>query len=181
MRALTVTPIGAVPEELIRELSSFLTSILGIESRPDVKGIDPTFAKNRERGQVNARDVLPYLEQRAEELEGFVLGVTEEDLYSPVFTFVFGEARLGGRAALFSLYRLRPERYGLPADRALLIARARREALHETGHLLSLAHCKSSDCVMRFSGSAEEIDLKRESFCAVCRERVLGPSPKSVQ
>jgi archaemetzincin len=180
VRAVTVTPIGAVPEELTRELCAFLASTLGLETQVDAKGLDPAFAKNRERGQVNARDLLPHLEQRAAELEALVLGVTEEDLYSPVFTFVFGEARLGGRAALFSLNRLRPERYGLPADPPLLIARARREALHETAHLLGLAHCKSPDCVMRFSGSAEEIDLKTDAFCAVCREQILGSRTRAL-
>jgi archaemetzincin len=173
--------IGSASEDLIRDLSRFLAGALCLGSRPDLEGLDPAFAKNRERGQVNARDLLPRLEERAAKLGTLVLGVTEEDLYSPVFTFVFGEARLGGQAALFSLNRLRPERYGLPADPQLLIARARREALHETGHLLSLAHCKAPDCAMRFSGSAEEIDLKRDALCAVCAEQILESLPKRVQ
>jgi archaemetzincin len=169
---MTVIPIGSVPGEMIGDMSRFLCGVLGLDSAVDAEGIDPAFAMNRERGQANAREILPRLEERAVALGTLVLGITEEDLYSPVFTFVFGEARLGGQAALFSLNRLRPERYGLSPDPVLLFARARREALHETGHLFGLPHCKMPDCAMRFSGSAEEIDLKSDRLCGVCRGQV---------
>ncbi|HET9233793.1 MAG TPA: archemetzincin, partial [Candidatus Eisenbacteria bacterium] len=165
MRAITLCGIGPVPGELIAELSRFLHATLQMECAIDRVVLDPAPARDRERGQMNARELLPRLEARATELGTLVLGVTEEDLFSPIFTFVFGEARLGGQAALFSLCRLRPEHYGLLADEKLLGARARREALHETGHLLGLNHCKSPDCAMRFSGAAEEIDLKSDRFC----------------
>jgi archaemetzincin len=97
-----------------------------------------------------------------------VLGVADVDLYSAIFTFVFGESRLGGNVAMMSLQRLRPELYGLPEDAQLLQERAQREALHEVGHLLGLVHCKHPDCVMRFSGSVEEVDLKSSRFCPAC-------------
>ena len=168
MPALLVVPVGPVPRDVTHDLLSFLAGRLVMDCALDSAGLDPAFARNRERGQVNARDILPRLEEQASALGTRVLGITEEDLYSPVFTFVFGEARLAGQAAVFSLNRLRQERYGLPADPALLMARARREALHEIGHLLGLTHCKSVDCAMRFSGSAEEIDLKIDEFCREC-------------
>jgi archaemetzincin len=96
------------------------------------------------------------------------LGVADQDLFSSVFTHVFGEAQLRGRAGLFSLHRLRPSLYGLPPDPGLVLGRARREALHELGHLLGLTHCASPDCVMRFSTVVEEVDLKPDAFCATC-------------
>ena len=179
MRAITLCRIGPVPGELIAEVARFLHATLRMECAIDDAVLDPAAARDRERGQVNARELMPRLEARAAELESLVLGVTEEDLFSPVFTFVFGEARLGGRAALFSLCRLRPEHYGLLADRELLGARARREALHETGHLLGLSHCKGPDCAMRFSGAAEEIDLKSDRFCAACQHALTAESTVS--
>ena len=60
-----------------------------------------------------------------------ILGVTDLDLFIPVFTFVFGEAQLGGCAALISTRRLRQEFYGLPPDTGLLFTRAEKEAVHE--------------------------------------------------
>ena len=172
MRPMAVIRLGPVAEELCETLCRFLAQELKIACALEACSLDPAFARNRERGQTNARDILAALENRERGPGTLVLGITEEDLYSPVFTFVFGEAELGGRNAVFSLNRLRPERYGLPADEALLLSRARREALHETGHLLGLAHCKSPDCAMRFSGSAEEIDLKKDRLCPVCREGI---------
>ena len=168
MRALTVIPVGSVPPDLTETFLPFLSSLLVLDCALAPSGLDPAFARNQERGQTNARDLLLRLEERAALLGTLVLGITEDDLYSPVFTFVFGEARLSGQAAVFSLNRLRPERYGLPADPELLGSRARREALHELGHLFGLPHCKSPDCAMRFSGSAEEIDLKKDTLCKAC-------------
>ncbi|MDH5532260.1 MAG: archemetzincin, partial [Candidatus Bathyarchaeota archaeon] len=48
-----------------------------------------------------------------------VLGVTAVDLYVPRLNYVFGEAQCPGRVAIISLYRLKPEFYGQPADREL--------------------------------------------------------------
>ena len=174
MRSLTVVPVGLVPPDLIRELLVFLADALHVHCVVDSAGLDPVFARSRERGQTNARALLPPLTERATSLGTLALGITEDDLYSPVFTFVFGEAQLGGNAAVFSLNRLRPERYGLATDSALLLGRARREALHEAGHLLGLLHCKIPDCAMRFSGSAEEIDLKADALCRACREQIAS-------
>jgi archaemetzincin len=67
-----------------------------------------------------------------------------------------------------STYRLRQQFYGLPADPRLLFARAEKEATHELGHAYGLKHCRSFDCVMRFSNSVEEVDLKACNFCQLC-------------
>ena len=53
------------------------------------------------------------------------LGLTEQDLAIPIFTFVFGRARSGGWAAVVSLARLDPTFYGLPSDEDELIRRDR--------------------------------------------------------
>src|SRR5512139_2998900 len=38
--------------------------------------------------------------------DGKVLGVTDRDLFIPILTYVFGEAQLGGKAAVVSTARL---------------------------------------------------------------------------
>lgn len=123
------------------------------------------------REQVDADALLATLEARAAEGD-VVLGVTEEDLAIPVFTFVFGRARVGGRAALVSLARLDPAFYGLPADEDATLARAVREALHELGHVAGLAHCDGPACLMRFAGSIEKADLRGAGFCRACGSRL---------
>ncbi|HXG93242.1 MAG TPA: hypothetical protein VNN73_12900 [Blastocatellia bacterium] len=101
------------------------------------------------------------------------LGVADVDLFIPIFTFVFGEAQLAGRAALISVHRLRQQFYGLPEDERLFYERCEKEAVHELGNVFGLAHCKRFDCVMRFSNSIEMVDIKTNSFCATCAGLLL--------
>src|SRR5659263_575623 len=65
-----------------------------------------------------------------------LLGVTDKDLCIPSLTYVFGEAQVGGTAAVVSLARLRQDHYGLTPDRPLLLERLRKECLHELGHTM---------------------------------------------
>ena len=119
------------------------------------------------RAQIDADRWLERLE--AHGAPGMPLvGVTELDLALPIFTFVFGRARLGGHAAVVSLARLRPEFYGQAADPAQLARRAAAEILHELGHLAGLQHCEQPDCLMRFAASVEAADLRGFAFCAAC-------------
>lgn len=172
LHGLTLAAIGSHGPGLPPDLPEFLAGITGYPCKMADNVIDPEPAYNRERGQYNCRVLLPLLDALSRKLETRVLGIADVDLYSPVFTFVFGEARLGGQSGLFSMHRLRPDLYGLPEDIGLIEDRVRREALHEVGHLIGLAHCLSPECVMRFSGAVEEVDLKPADFCVSCRVRL---------
>lgn len=97
-----------------------------------------------------------------------VLGVVDADLFVPELNFVFGEALCPGKAALISLFRLRPEFYGEPPDMTLFTVRALKEAIHELGHTLGLPHCPQPSCVMHFSNSILDTDRKQNLFCERC-------------
>jgi archaemetzincin len=97
------------------------------------------------------------------------LGLFNVDLFIPILTFIFGQAFLGGRTGIASLYRLSNERYGMiPEDRSLL-DRFRKEVIHELGHMFGLIHCHQPACVMRSSTYVEDIDQKEQHLCPVCR------------
>lgn len=170
MDGLLVVEVGTLPAGAAAELARFLSHSLGIVCNVSTKILDPTPAYDARRNQFDARALLERLAETDRPPGHAVLGVADVDLCSPVFTFVFGEAKHGGHTAVVSLHRLRPEGYGLPADPDLLSARARRVTLHEAGHLSGLLHCREPDCVMRFSGVAEELDLLRDELCLPCRE-----------
>jgi archaemetzincin len=91
-------------------------------------------------------------------------------------TYVFGEAQVGGTAAVVSLARLRQEHYGLTPDRTLLLERLRKESLHELGHTFGLVHCHSRDCVMYLSNTVVDVDTRGRDFCRGCQTVVADKS-----
>jgi archaemetzincin len=129
---------------------------------------DPQFAWDARRGQYGSVPVLQTLAAACPADAWRLLGITGRDLFIPMLTFVFGQAQLSGTAAVISLARLHQEFYGMPADPALFIARARKEALHELGHTLGLVHCADRTCAMALATSINQLDRKGPDFCAAC-------------
>jgi archaemetzincin len=153
---------------LLPELGARLERAFGVEIASHVPRFDPELAFDASRGQYNSRVLLAHLLREEGPQPERILGVTGVDLFIPVLTFVFGEAQLGGRAAVVSTHRLASERYGLPPSPALLRQRLAKEAIHELGHTYGLVHCHEPRCVMQSSTYVEEIDLKGERFCPAC-------------
>ena len=90
------------------------------------------------------------------------------DIFAPILTYVFGEAKQGGKYALVSLYRLKknPDGSGLPQSH--LLERVAKVALHELGHLFNLIHCMDERCLMHFSGRLQDLDRASLYFCSYC-------------
>jgi len=166
---IDVIPIGAIAPGLAASLASSISELLSFRCVLSDCCIDPASAYDATRGQYDSHLLLPPLEHFAQTRGTRALGVTEVDVFSSVFTFVFGVAKFRGVAAVVSLHRLHTSFYGLPEDPKILVSRARREAVHEIGHLFGLTHCQNRNCVMSFSSAAEEIDLKSDRFCPLCR------------
>ena len=102
-----------------------------------------------------------------------LLLVVAADAYAPGLNFVFGEALLGGRVAVVYTLRLRPEYYGDPPDERLFHERLLKEALHELGHAWGLKHCSNPRCVMSFSNSILEVDMKEPRYCRRHAEQLM--------
>lgn len=177
MPALELVPIYfAERDAMLRRLGFDLERTFACEVRFRRPWFDPETAFDSSRGQYRSTALLRRLLDGPVEASARILGVTSVDLFTPVLTYVFGEAQLEGRGAIVSLHRLRPELYGLPKDDALLHERLIKEAVHELGHTYGLLHCADPMCVMHASTYAEQIDFKRGSFCATCLDAVRGAS-----
>jgi archaemetzincin len=84
-------------------------------------------------------------------------------------THVFGEAEVGGRVAVVSIFRLRKNQDGsnTPMDR--YYERLAKVALHEVGHTLSIYHCEHPRCLMRYSPGVRHLDEVALFFCRRCK------------
>ncbi len=138
----------------------------------------PKEAYNRSRKQYKSQPILNEVLKCALKLEKVmrkrcvVLGVTEADIYAPGMNFIFGEAQCPGKAAIISLFRLRPEFYGERPNEKLFMERAVKEAVHEIGHAFGLRHCVNPLCVMHFSLHIYMTDRKLSKFCSKCSAKI---------
>jgi archaemetzincin len=178
--AVDLLPVGALPPGTLEALAVRLSRHieLACHTMPPAQLPLPRIPN---RDQLDANALLEALEARAVSDDRLLVGVTAEDIAIPVFTFVFGLARQGGRACAVSLARTDPSFYGLPPDPTLRDERTVAEILHEMGHLATLEHCPDNNCLMSFAGNIERVDTRGSRFCPACAGRLppwlRGPAP----
>ena len=169
---IALLAVGKITPNILTDVSRALATTF-----PDTTGTVaqevltvPQQAFNKKRNQHNSTQILNHIQTFAQSHDEFqrVLGVADVDVYASGLNYVFGEAYISGRAALISLWRLRPEFYGEEPDSGALKLRTLKEAVHELGHTLGLQHCTHSYCVMHFSNSIFEVDKKQSLFCDQC-------------
>ncbi len=157
---------------VLREISPFLAQqAAGLLSvRTDVASPVlelPPQAYNPQRGQYHAGIVLnhladlypPYLR---------VVGITSKDLFLPIFTHVYGEAQMPGRAALISTFRLDLPGPARPGERETALLRILKVTVHEILHTFELTHCHHSDCLMQPAAGVSQLDSIPLKLCRSC-------------
>ncbi|MCF8024356.1 MAG: archaemetzincin family Zn-dependent metalloprotease [Desulfobacteraceae bacterium] len=169
---ILLIPIGPVPIYLI----SWLEDKLGLYVNHPVKtgkavplprgGYDP------DRKQYKGDSVIELLCGIEHHGAEGVVGLIDQDCYTPGLNFIFGQAVSGGREAFVALPRLRPPCPGMEEDKNLFKERVLKEIVHELGHTWNLPHCEQPGCVMRFSDSVKDADEKNSDFCDRCKEKL---------
>ncbi len=172
MGSICLVSVGAADPPLLDYLALILGEILHCDVRIEPRRLPPDPFYDPMRRQHYSTRIVESLAAEFGGPKEKVFGIAEIDLYIPILTFVFGEAQLNGRAAILSIARLRQAFYGLPEEPERLYHRTEKEALHEVGHTLGLLHCPDYACVMHFSNSIEEVDLKGDRFCGKCAGNV---------
>jgi archaemetzincin len=165
-------PMGPVAKDLLDWLKSELHEQIG--QPVEVGGLVslPESAFNPSRSQFLGEALLQELSGLKFPGASRMVGLVDADCYAPGLNFIFGQASLGGRDAIVALPRLRQEYYSLTQDEHLFRNRVLKEIIHELGQTWSLSHCPDPYCVMHFSNSLQETDVKKSEFCPTCDEKV---------
>ena len=168
MSVIFLAPHEEVETEIVGPIAEHVERALGCDVTLLPPAPTPTFAFDPHRRQYSSSAILSWWGEHLPAPGARVLAVTGVDLFIPMLTFLFGHAQLDGALAVISLARLRPEAYGPFHDAALLLARARKEALHELGHTLGLTHCPRPTCVMSLATTIHHVDQKSTEYCPDC-------------
>ena len=165
---ICVVPMGRVAEIVPKAIAANILGYLHINTDIVPSLEQPQYAFDESRIQYNAGEILKAFESMPFHNYEKVIGILDLDLFVPIFSYVFGEARQAGKYALVSLYRLQKNLDGSTPSMSLFLERAAKVALHELGHLFNLIHCEDENCLMHFSGGLQDLDNASFYFCRYC-------------
>lgn len=179
-KAIIIVPIDDTDASIIQHIAKSLEEAFqlptAIKSWKTIFQSMPIPIYNRYHSSI----ILKYVCENRPADASKILIVTELDLFSPVFSCLYGEAQLNGTCSLFSLHRLRQEFYNLNPDREVLLARCAKEAIHEVAHTMGMRHCCDKHCIMYPSANIIDTDSKSTTFCFNCsktfKERKKKPN-----
>lgn len=167
-RTIYLQPLGTFTprqQDVVAKVADYLGRYFGVTVRtraPMSLSLVPTSATrlNPHEGQpqVLTTWVLPELIQRRPDDALAYIALTPVDLYPhETWNFVYGQATLQERVGVWSMWR-----FGDPDESEAAFNHALRRtiavAVHELGHMLTIAHCIAWECVMNGVNHDEEAD-----------------------
>ena len=169
-----IVPVGDVPARVKREASDSLRAVYDSDvTMHDTQSI-PSGAYDRGRDQYSAESFIKLATRVGSGDKN--IAITSEDLFYHRRNYVFGLAYLDGKGSVISTHRLNTSSDGgvtRRPDEDVFADRVRKEVIHEVGHTLGLEHCDNKRCVMSFSPTVREVDIKDEALCGSCQRDVL--------
>jgi len=157
MPLITIIPFEYINNEVIGSIKDIVSKTFNSTVNIYPRKVSLSNCRKRDE-QLNAEDFLPAIDRLVED---YGLGITNQDLYVPNLNFVFGVAF--GKNCIISSARLKGD---------LFLKRVTKEAVHEIGHCFGLSHCNNRKCVMYFSNSLYDSDVKEEKLCGECKEKI---------
>jgi archaemetzincin len=182
-KMIYVLPVGVVKEDTKEYIRAFLAEQYRHPAQVLPPEPIPNFIQRRD-GQLNADGIRRWLKQKKgipDDAFRFV-AITENDIYSEGYNFIFGQADVGGLILLLSLHRLDPafdggSRISETEIESLFTERVRKLTRHELGHTFGLPHCPNNNCVMVFHNSLDALDRGGEFYCEKCLQLIMERNP----
>ena len=169
LKNITLISFGYFEQDLLEMVVKDVEREFSLPVKTREGHIDLSEFYDSARRQYDGNRLIHEIEARFASEKKKILGLFNVDLFIPILTYIFGQAYLGGRSGIASIYRLSNERYGIKADEKVFVDRIRKEVIHELGHTFGLIHCRNATCVMRSSTYVEDIDQKSAELCHQCR------------
>jgi len=174
--ALVLQPLGHFghpgapsPEQLKHFAEAYFGMEVQVYPAMDLAQVDVT--SRRQPGllhpQLLTADLLDLLRANLPEHAFCYVGITMEDLYpGENWNYVFGQASLRDRVAVYSFVRYFPAFWGEASDDPTLVLRRSLKVLaHETAHAFGILHCTAHHCVMNGSNHLGESDSAPLHLC----------------
>ncbi len=161
-----VLPVGTVSDLASKVVAAHITSIFTLPTKvlPCLK--HPSYAFDKKRSQYDAGAIINFMENSYMGNDEKIICICDLDLFVPIFTHVFGQARQGGKCAVVSIYRFYAAQSSDPDPG--MYERLAKISLHELGHLFDMIHCSDERCLMHYSDSIETLDNIMMNFCRYC-------------
>lgn len=180
-KAIVVQPLGELSgaqSRIVELATEYLGHHFGLPVRPAKPHALTTIPANARRMQFGSQQILTrwllqtVLPHRLPSDAAALVAFIASDLWpGEGWNFVFGEASLTDRVGVWSLHR-----YGDPAESEasfrVVLLRAIKLAVHETGHMFSLHHCTAYQCVQAGVNSLEEEDRAPLWLCPECLAKI---------
>lgn len=182
-RILYIQPLGPLDEaqrKIVELTSAYMEQFFGLAVRlepPLPLSLVPDNARRMHAewgheqlltGYVLERILAPRLPNDAAAFISF----TASDLWpGDGWNFVLGQASLRDRVGVWSIHHNGDPSQGDAAFRRTLL-RTMKIAVHETGHMFSVAHCTRYQCVMAGANSLAEADRHPLWLCPECAAKI---------
>lgn len=163
-RIFYIQPLGELTEkergavEAMREYAEVYFGLTAKVCDP-IPMFENGYVKSRK--QYNSSMLIGQLTERMPEDAVVYIGITHHDLFADNLNFVFGQGSLRDGTGVYSLLRYET------SDEKLYLRRALKLMAHEVGHIFSIHHCITWQCVMNGANSLREDDEHPMHLCPI--------------
>jgi len=126
------------------------------------------------QGQYDAGRLLSNLSKtfkikRGSNIKGY-LGITEKDIFTKDFNFLYGWAHKG--YGVMSYHRFRAGFNNEPPNRTRLLKRAAKQGISSSFFILGIPRCTTPTCARAYPHNLSEHDQKSLEICASCKQQL---------